>query len=111
MVDPKHRHPILLNDIEDDAEISAACYICHVESQAVINLIQIKSDDDVDDDTRESIIQKSTLYHKEDDEIASVLQTFNPLLNDKTLYERLSNRIQLSEFKIAIGSTNASDRK
>ena len=52
MVEPKHWQPILLNDIEDDAEISAACYICHVESQAVINLIQKQSDDDVDDDTR-----------------------------------------------------------
>ena len=34
MVEPKDRQSILLSDIEEDAEISAACYIGHVESQA-----------------------------------------------------------------------------
>ena len=51
------------------------------------------------------------MNHKEDDEVASVLHTVNPLLNDETLYERLSNRKELSEFQIAIGSTNASASK
>ena len=106
MVESKDRQLILLRDIEEDAEISAACYIGHVESQAVINLIQKQSDDDGDDDTHQS-----ALNHKEDDEVASVLHTVNPLLNDDTLYEMLSNRKELSEFHIAIGSTNASASK
>ena len=59
MVQPKHRQTILLSDIEEDAEISSACYIGHVESQAVIDLIQKRNEDDVDDDT-----QQSTQIHK-----------------------------------------------
>ena len=98
-VEPKHRQSILLCDIEEDAEISAACYIGHVESQAVINLIQ-QSDDDGDDDTHQS-----TLNYKEDDEVASVLHTVNPLLNDETLYERLSNRKELGDFQMSIHLT------
>ena len=36
MVQSKDRQTILLSEVEEDAEISAACHIGHVESQAVI---------------------------------------------------------------------------
>ena len=33
MVEPKDRQTIDLNEVEEDADVSAACYIGHVESQ------------------------------------------------------------------------------
>ena len=39
MVESKDRQTILLSEIEEDADVSAACHIGHVESQAVIQLL------------------------------------------------------------------------
>ena len=105
MVKPNNRQSILLSDIKEDADISAACYIGHVESKTVINIIHKQSIDD-DDDTHQSYLK-----HKEEYEIYSVIHAINPFLNDDYLYERLSNRKELSEFQIAIGSTNVSKSK
>ena len=38
MVQSKDRQTILLSEVEEDTEISAACYIGHVESKAVIKI-------------------------------------------------------------------------
>ena len=38
LVEPKDRQTIDLSEIEEDVAISAACYICHVEPQQVIDL-------------------------------------------------------------------------
>ena len=67
MVEPKDRQTIDLHDVAEDPEIAVACYIGHVESQAVINLL----------DKQESIDKSGTSFIEEEPEgnteIASVL--------------------------------------
>ena len=52
-----------------------------------------------------------TRVPEEVDKISSVLSSIDPLPDDKTLYDRLSNRCELGKFQIAVGSTNASDQQ
>ena len=106
LVEPKDRQTIDLNGIEEDADISAACYIGHVESQQVIGLLQSQEgDDNIDDQCYHNLVPRST------DEIASVLTSVNPLLTDASLYERLHSKNRTSQFKMSIGSTTASEIK
>ena len=100
MVEPKNRQTIMLSEVEEDPEIAAACYIGHVESQRVIELLDRNTVDEHD--------SPNTTVKKEKDEIASVLLNVNPLLTDESLYERLNNRNKVSQFQTAIGSTYAS---
>ena len=105
MVEPKDRQIIELNEVEEDADVSAACYIGYVESQAVIDLLQHQNDDDIDEPCHHNNVPRGT------DEIASVLSSVSPLLTDESLYERLNSRKKLSQFQIPIGSTNTSEIK
>ena len=102
MVEPKDMQTILLSEIEEDADISAACYIGHVESQAVIRLLNSQLNSDNDGQCQQHSCPK------EDDEVASVLTNINPLLTDTSLFQRLKNRNELSQFQMSIGSTTAS---
>ena len=81
-------------------DIAAACYIGHVESQCVIELLNRNTV--YEHDSPNTSVPKGT------DEIASVLYNVNPLLTDESLYERLINRNEVSQFQTAIGSTYAS---
>ena len=64
-------------------------------------------------DKQESIDKSGTPFVEEEPmgntEIASVLEKVNPLLTDNSLCKRLVKRNELSQFQIAIGSTNASE--
>ena len=73
MVEPQHRQTIDLHDVAEDPEIAAACCIGHVETQAVIELL----------DKQESIDKIGTSLIEEEPEgnaeIANVLEKVNPL--------------------------------
>ena len=102
MIEPKARYTILLIEIEEDADISAACYIDHVELQAVTRLLNNQQNYDNDESCH------NTSCPKEADEVANILTHTNPLLTDELLHQRLKSRNEISQFQIAIGSTTAS---
>ena len=103
MVAPNQRQTIDLHEVQEDPEIAATCYIGRVETQAVVAIL----------DEQESLNTSGTSYVQEEleynTEIASVLNQVNPLLTDESLCKRLMKRNELSQFQIAIGSTNASE--
>jgi hypothetical protein len=105
MVQPNDRQTILLSEVEEDAEISAACYIGHVDSQVVIQLLDKPGELDMDESCQSNPCPKAA------DEVARVLTSVNPTLTDECLHQRLKSRYELSQFQIAIGSTNASKDK
>jgi hypothetical protein len=105
MVQPKDRQTILLSEVEEDAEISAACYIGHVESQAVIQLLDKHGELDMDESCQNNPCPKAA------DEIASLLTSVNPTLTDECFHQSLKIRNKLSQFQMDIGSTNTSKDK
>ena len=105
LVEPKDRQTILLSELEEDAEMTAACFVGHVESQAVIQLLQKQGITNID------VPYHYTLFPKDIDEVASVLTQLNPLLTDESLYQRLDSRNKLSQYQITIGSTTSSENK
>ena len=41
------------------------------------------------------------------DQVSSVLDSVDPLINEKMTYERMEERAKLSDYMISVGSTNA----
>ena len=100
MVEPKNRQTILLSEVKEDIDIAAAYYIEYVESQSVIELLNRNIVYEYD--------SPNTTIPKGIDKIASILCKVNPLLTDESLYDRVSNRNEVSQFQTTIDSTYAS---
>ena len=79
MIEPQYRQSILLADVQEDANIAAACHISHVESQTVINLLEQHNKVEHDSSGEPNLVPI------EADEIASVLCHVNPLLTNEPL--------------------------
>ena len=90
-----------MQDVPEDANMSAASYIGHVEKQAIEKLLE-----DNKEDYPKPVY---TRVPEEIDQIVNVLSSIDPLLDENTLYDRLSNKCKLGKFQMAIGSTNTSD--
>ena len=92
-----------MQDVPEDANMSAAPYIGHVEKQAIEKLLE--------DNIEDYPMHVYTRVLEELDEIANVLSSIDPLLDDKPLYDRLSDRCELVKFQMSVGLTNASDQQ
>ena len=79
MIDSKDRQIILLCEIEEDTDVSATCYIDHVESQAVIRLLDNQRDFDNDEPCNINSCPR------EADEVASVLAYIVTMYDDNIL--------------------------
>ena len=99
----RDRQQIILSDVPEDVNMSDAVYIGHVETHAIEDLLK-----DTTDDCPEPAFAAvpGATY-----EVASVLSSINPMLNDTTLHHRLNEQCKLGKFQISIGSTNVSDQK
>ena len=87
---------------KEDANIASTTYVGSVEEQAIIFLLDNPSHVLNDKDLTIHVVSEET------SEMGSGLHTINPLLNDSSLYQRLSSMHELSQFKRAVGSTYSS---
>ena len=97
----KDRQQILLADIRDDVNMSAASYIGLEETQAIEELVSAQNQH-----------WPEPTFHvvpEDDDQIASVLSSASPVLNDCTLYKMMEDRCNMGKFQIDIGLTTCSD--
>ena len=97
----RDRQQIILQDVPEDVNMSAASYLNHVKTQAVEKLLE---------DNKENY--PKPIYKRvpeEADQIENVLSSIGHLLDEETLSDRLSSRCELGNFQMAVGSTNASD--
>ena len=74
----------MLEDIDENTYITAAAYICLVESRVIENLLQYNNADD------DSIESQFNTVPSDDNHVASVLTAVNLTLNDNTLYNLMS---------------------
>ena len=100
MTDPKHCQRIILSDIPDSADIADASFIGSVETSAITSLLN--------KETEEPNTQMFDVVPSEANEIASVLAGINPILDDRILHNRLSDRANLRKYQMAVGSTTGS---
>ena len=101
--DERDRQRILLQDVPEDVNMSVVSYIGHVETQAIKKLLE-----DNKEDYPKPVY---TRVPEKIDQITNVLSSIDPLLDDKTLHDRLNNRCELGKFQMAVESTNASDQQ
>ena len=101
MVERKHRATILLSEVEEDEIMAASVQISSMESKAIDRALETSAHD-------EEIVRPCYgTVPRAADEISSVLGAVSPIYDDMALYEGLSARLELGNFKAAIGSTYA----
>jgi hypothetical protein len=106
MVQRKDRVEILLQDIPEDTVMTASVQVSSMESNAI-----------------DSVFESTSVTHDEEahpcwepiprvaDEVLRALESVSPILDDQTLYGRLSATADMGRFKASIGSTNVSKSK
>ena len=97
------RQQIILSDVTEDTNISSAVFIGHIETKAIEDLLTIIPDDCPD--------PTFAALPGEADEVASVLSSVNPVLNDITLHDMLREQCELGKFQMSIGSMNVTDQQ
>ena len=105
MVDKRRRPQILISEILEDDAMTASLQISGIESKMIDDIIN----NNVDSNPEEKVEPRWQPIPKDADEISGVLASVSPLLNDQTLYQKLSARRKLGTFQIAIGSCNTHD--
>ena len=101
MVERRHRTQVLLSDVEENANMSVSAVISSIESRTINRVLE------VEDVLEEKVAPMYQPIPRGADEIASVFAGVSPILDDVTLYERLSARSELGKFTASIGSTDA----
>jgi hypothetical protein len=105
MVEKKHRATILLSEVEENDIMAASVQISSMESKAIDRALATSAYD-------EEIVKPCYgTVPRAADEISSVLGAVSPIYDDMALYEGLSARLELGNFKAAIGSTYAPDKE
>jgi hypothetical protein len=103
MVEKKYRKRILLSEIKEDEAMSVSMTICSIESRLIDRILEY--------DSEEQVSPCYELVPRAADQVSSVLASVDPLLNDQTLYHRLTEQANLGRFQTTIGSTNATYSK
>jgi hypothetical protein len=101
MVEKRHRTQILLSEIEEDETKVSSTTISSIESRTIDHVLE---------DTNVLEEQVTRCYQPiphAADEISSVMAGISPILDELSMYERLSARSEMGKFKASIGSTDA----
>ena len=101
IIETKYRAKIILQEDEnDDNKMNIGAMIGDLESQTINKLIN-QSDIFLE----EKIIAQHLEIPSDCNQIFSVLNEVNPVLNDYTLFKRMRIRADIGMFEMAIGST------
>ena len=90
----------MLSDIESDPIMLASLKIIKYESNVIDKII--------DQSTTNNETNLPYNIPRYADQVSSVLDSADPLLNKTTVYGRMEERAKLSDYMIAVGSTNTS---
>ena len=101
MVEKQYRKQVLLSSVAENKEMAASMLIGSMESKAVDQVFERSHyNQDVMPDLPYLYVPPAS------DQVASVLADVDPLLNDRTLYHRMSERAEIGKFQMSIGSTD-----
>jgi hypothetical protein len=104
IVEKKDRVQVILSDIAEDLAAAASVQVSSLESRCIDDVLQ-RSGVTMEEDVHPCFGH----VPRDADQVASVLAGVSPLLNDRTLYDRMKGRADIGKFQAAIGSTNATD--
>jgi hypothetical protein len=93
---------MLLSDIPEDVAVTASLQVSSAEARTIDNVFGRNCT--THDEEAHPCWQPMP---READEVASVLASVSPTLDDRTLHERLAAKAYLGKFKESIGSSNA----
>lgn len=100
MIPARERRSILLEDIDEDLQVSSLFNISASESTAIdSNMISVE----------EEVVRSENFQRipQEADEVANTLSSISPMLDDTLLCQRLNQRSEISSMMASLGSTNA----
>jgi len=101
MIERKDRAQYLLSDIIEDSMMSSALYISSVEYNMIDDMLDRAMNQ------QEEVSPTWMYIPREADEVASVLTSVSPVLDDVMLLNRLTVSVEVSKFKSCIGSCDA----
>jgi hypothetical protein len=105
MITKRDRQQILLSEIQDDGAMAASVGISSIEVKAIDSVMETMG---------EMYDRPHPCYEsvpREADQIASILASVSPILNDQTLYDRMAEQASLGKFQASIGSTKVTDNE
>ena len=92
IVEKKYRKHVIIEDIEEDPMMLPYIQVRSIEYKALDNVFDRIASDDHNPGTCHLKMTKQA------DEVGNIPASVDPLLNDKTLYQRMSNRADLGKY-------------